>query len=152
RLKFPLVLSKASYDSFYIFETECANLKKVEKDIQDIQTLTDPLYQCDERTPVDQVFEKFTAILGIRTAILGPGAPGVPGSLKIEMDAVEPPKETTKQEEVPDPALGFAPGGTPAPSTPKASVIQTIAEGFISLKITVGGSIKAQGPPTGENK
>lgn len=149
RLKFPLVLCDASYDSLYIFETECNNLKKVEKDIQDIQTLTEAYYQCDERQQVDRVFEKLMAVFSIRQAVLGGGESGR-GGLKIEMDAVEPPKQMSKQEEIPDPAM--AAGFPAAPAGPKASMIQTIAEGFISLKITVGGSIKAQGPPTGENK
>ena len=146
RLKFPLVLCDASYDSLYVFQAECKNLERIQQDMMALSTLTEPAFQCEEKQKIEEIFGRLHTIFGIKQALLGSGTGG---GLRLEVDAVEPPKQMSKQQEIVDPnaATGFF-----APEAPKSSVIETIQEGFISLKISVGGSIKVQGPPTGVNK
>lgn len=140
KLKFPLVLCNTGYDDYFQFESECENLAKVEKDRNDIQALSDGLYQCAEKQDLDRLMEKLSSVLRIKQALKG-------GSLSIEMDAVAPAVKKTVQEPVPDPAAGFGtPGAAPMP------VPKEIQDGCLNMRISIGGRDMVDGPPTGDNK
>lgn len=140
-LRFPLVQRPESYESMFAFESACNELGKVEKDMENLPRHSAPLYQCQERSPVEDLFRKLEVVASIKTAILS--------GLKIEVDAVEPAKTVSKQTEVADPA---ASGGFFSPGVPRTSVTESIQEGFINIKIVVAGSKKADGPPNGTSK
>lgn len=140
-LRFPLTQRTESYDTKFAFEQACKELAKVEKDMESLPTFSTPLYQCPDRSPVEELFKKLEIIMGIKAALSG--------GLAIEVDAVEPAKIISKQTETNDPT---APSGTFSPAPPKTSLTEAIQEGFINIKIVVAGSKKADGPPNGNSK
>ena len=141
KLKFPLVLCKTSYDDYFQFESECENLARVEKDRDDIEALSDGLYQCAEKDVLDRLMDRLAAVFRIKQAMKS-------GSLSIEMDAVAPAVKKTVQESPPDPAAGFGPAGAPVP----VPVPKEIQDGCLNMKISIGGRDMVDGPPTGDNK
>jgi len=140
-LRFPLVQRPESYESMFAFETACNELSKVEKDMENLPLHSAPMYQCQDRVPVEDLFKKLEIVASIKAALVN--------GLKIEVDAVEPAKTVSKQTEVTDPASG---GGFFFPSAPKTSVTESIQEGFVNIKIVIAGSKKADGPPNGASK
>ncbi len=140
-LRFPLTLRTESYETKFAFEQACKEMAKVEKDMQTLPQFSSPLYQCLDRSPVEDLFKKLEIVMGIKAALSG--------GLSIEVDAVEPAKTISKQTETNDPA---APAGTFAPAAPKTSLTESIQEGFINIKVIVAGSKKADGPPNGNSK
>ena len=140
-LRFPLVQRTESYVDKFAFETGCKELAKVEKDMEALTQLSTPLYQCPERVPIEELFKKLEVVVSIKTSIAS--------GLIIEVDAVEPAKTISKQTETNDPS---AQNGSFAAGASKASVTESIQEGFINIKIIVSGVQKADGPPNGTSK
>ncbi len=148
RLKFPLVSCQTSYEKLHNFQAECAKLKKVEKDMLELATLTDGVFNCEEQSKLLARFDQLQTVFSIKQVLLG-GEDGKGGTLRIEMDGVEKAKDSTRQEEVVSPATV---GLVPDPSAPKVINMKTISEGFTHLKIMIGGRIEFDGPPSVEKK
>lgn len=142
KLRFPLVQHSESYPSVYGLEEACKFLTQVEKDAEALTQFSGPLYQCPARDPVEGIFKKLEVVNAIKTALNN--------GLTIEIDAIEPPSESTKQTEIADPALTPAAGF--GVTMPKTSVSQSIKEGWTKIKVVVGGIKKADAAPSGESK
>lgn len=146
-LSFPLVQHSRSYESVYAFEKTCKTLEKIDKDVEAIAQFSGPLYQCIERSPVEDIFKKLEVVNAIKAALSS--------NLTIEVDAVEPAKITNKQTETLDPAFTPPPpieGAIPPPPGPKTSVTEAINEGWTKITVMIAGSQKVGGPPNGESK
>jgi IcmF-related N-terminal domain len=147
-LLFPLVqrADNASYSNILAFEFGCKELAKVEKDMLALPQMSAPLYQCPERVPVEELFKKLEAVVGIKNSLLKEDSSAKGKGLVIVVDAVQPAKTISKQTETNDSSVQ---NGNSASGAPKASVIESIQEGFVQIRILVSGTLMKDGAPDG---
>lgn len=147
RLKFPLVNCSADYPDFSALQNDCAELDFVERDIQDLNTVSGPIYQCEERQSLEAVLRNLSTVFAIKKALLGTGSTQQDGSLWISLDAVKPVEEKTVDTPPPAP-LPFGPQGFPTQPAPPLKT----RDGCTNVKVVIDNSVRLDQLPSGRGE
>ncbi len=114
-------VTKVTATTVHSFESACNFLGTVEKDMADLPQFSSPMFQCAERTQLEELFKKLETVGIIKKALTS--------GLKIIVDAIPPPQEITKQTEANDPnATLIVPAGVFSPTVPMTTFTESIKE------------------------